>query len=88
MDHFQEIFTPPDSPAPDYDPRENILNQIRQMEQMEDGDRRDAWARLEQDSLSTNFKLWTSKKVLLVDKYLQYHPQSTQQWIKIQLMYK
>ena len=39
MDHFQEIFAPPESPAPDYDPSENILNQIRQME---DGDRRDA----------------------------------------------
>ena len=45
MDHFQQIFTPPESPAPDYDPRENVLNQIRQMEQMEDGDRRDARAR-------------------------------------------
>ena len=45
MDHFQEIFTPPESPAPDYGPRENVLNQIRQMEQMEDGDRRDARAR-------------------------------------------
>ena len=42
MDHFQEIFTPLESPAPDYDPRENILNQIRQME---DGDRRDARVR-------------------------------------------
>ena len=39
MDHFQEIFIPPELPAPDYDPKENILNQIRQME---DGDRRDA----------------------------------------------
>ena len=38
MGHFQEIFTPPESPGPDYEPRENVLNQIRQMEQMEDGD--------------------------------------------------
>ena len=45
MDHFQEIFTPLELPAPDYDPRENVLNQIRQMEQMEDGDRKDARAR-------------------------------------------
>ena len=42
MDHFQEIFTPLELPAPDYDPRENILNQIRQME---DCDRRDVQAR-------------------------------------------
>ena len=42
MDHFQEIFTPPASPAPDYNPRENILHQIRSME---DGERRDARAR-------------------------------------------
>ena len=44
MDHFQEIFTPPESPTPEYDLRENVLNQIRQME---DGDnqRRDALAR-------------------------------------------
>ena len=42
MDHFQEIFTPPESPSPDYDPREKVLNQIRQME---DGDRRDARVR-------------------------------------------
>ena len=42
MDHFQEIFTPPASPAPDYNPREDILHQIRSME---DGERRDARAR-------------------------------------------
>ena len=42
MDHFQEIFTPPASPAPDYNPREDILHQIHSME---DGDRRDARAR-------------------------------------------
>ena len=42
MDCFQEIFTPPESPTPEYDPRENVLNQIRQMEY---GDRRDAHAR-------------------------------------------
>ena len=42
MDHFQEIFTPLESPAPEYNPIENILNQIRQME---DGDRRDAHVR-------------------------------------------
>ena len=41
MDHFQEIFTPPASPAPDYNPREDILHQIYSME---DGDRRDARA--------------------------------------------
>ena len=38
MDHFQEIFTPPDSPTPEYNPGEDVLNQIRQME---DGERRD-----------------------------------------------
>ena len=37
MDHFQEIFTSSDSPTPDYNPREDVLNQIRQME---DGERR------------------------------------------------
>ena len=31
MDHFQEIFTLPESPVPEYDSRENVLNQIRQM---------------------------------------------------------
>ena len=41
MDHFQEIFTPPDSPTPEYNPREDVLNQIRCME---DGERRDARA--------------------------------------------
>ena len=84
MDHFQEIFTPPESPAPDYDPRENVLNQIRQMEQMEDGARRDARVR----QFINQFQAVMSKKVLLVDKYLQYHPQSTHQWIQIQLMCK
>ena len=41
MDHFQEIFTLPESPVPEYDPRENVLNQIRQMEDGEN-ERRDA----------------------------------------------
>ena len=43
MDRFQEIFIPPASPTPEYNPREDVLNQIRQME---DGgnDRRDARA--------------------------------------------
>ena len=41
MDCFQEIFTPPDSPTPEYNPREDVLNQIRCME---DGERRDARA--------------------------------------------
>ena len=41
MDHFQGIFTPPASPAPDYNPGEDILHQSRVME---DGDRRDARA--------------------------------------------
>ena len=44
MDHFQEIFTLPESPVPEYDPRENVLNQIRQMEDGEN-DGRDAHAR-------------------------------------------
>ena len=43
MDCFQEIFTPPESPTPEYNPREDVLNQIRQME---DGERRDARAQL------------------------------------------
>ena len=41
MDQFQDIFTPPSSPTPEYNPREDVLNQIRSME---DGDRRDARA--------------------------------------------
>ena len=41
MDLFQDIFTPPSSPTPEYNPREDILNQIQSME---DGDRRDARA--------------------------------------------
>ena len=44
MDHFQENFTPPKSPAPEYDARENVLNQIRRMEDG-DSERRDACAR-------------------------------------------
>ena len=38
MDWLQEIFTPPSSPTPEYNPREDILNQIQSME---DGERRD-----------------------------------------------
>ena len=38
MDHFQDIFTHPDSPTPEYNPRDDVLNQIRWME---DGERRD-----------------------------------------------
>ena len=38
MHHFQEIFTLPASSTPEYNTRENILNQIRSME---DGERRD-----------------------------------------------
>ena len=38
MDRFQDIFTPPSSPTPEYNPREDILNQIRSME---DGERCD-----------------------------------------------
>ena len=41
MDRFQDIFTPPSSPTPEYNPREDVLNQIQSME---DGDRRDARA--------------------------------------------
>ena len=41
MDHFQDIFTPPQSLTPEYNPREDILNQIRSME---GGERRDARA--------------------------------------------
>ena len=41
MDWFQDIFTPPSSPTPEYNPREDVLNQIQSME---DGDRRDARA--------------------------------------------
>ena len=41
MDQFQDIFTPPSSPTPEYNPREDVLNQIQSME---DGDRRDARA--------------------------------------------
>ena len=39
MENFQNIFTLPASLTPDYNVRENVLNQIRQME---DVDRRDA----------------------------------------------
>ena len=38
MDRFQDIFTPPSSPTPEYNPREDIMNQIRSME---DRERRD-----------------------------------------------
>ena len=41
MDRFQEMFTPPESPTPEYNPREDALNQITSME---DGERRDARA--------------------------------------------
>ena len=41
MDHFQDIFTPPASPTHEYNLREDVLNQIRSME---DGERRDARA--------------------------------------------
>ena len=42
MDCFQDIFTPPASPTHEYNPREDVLNQIPSME---DGERRDARAR-------------------------------------------
>ena len=38
MDRFQEIFTPPSSPTPEYNPREDILNQIQSMEDGEGQD--------------------------------------------------
>ena len=41
MDHFQDIFTPPAYPTHEYNPREDILNQIRSME---DGERREVRA--------------------------------------------
>ena len=39
MDHFQDIFTPPASPTHEYNPREDVLNQICSME---DSERRNA----------------------------------------------
>ena len=42
MGHFQDIFTPPQSLTPEYNLREDVLNQICSME---DGERRDARAR-------------------------------------------
>ena len=51
MDHFQEIFTPPESPTPEYNPREDVLNQIRQME---DGERRDIGAQQFINQFQTN----------------------------------
>ena len=41
MDCFQDIFTPPASPTHEYNPREDVLNQIRGME---DGERREVRA--------------------------------------------
>ena len=41
MDQFQDIFTPLSSPTPEYNPREDVLNEIQSME---DGDRQDARA--------------------------------------------
>ena len=32
MDSFSEIFMPPESPNPDYNPRENVLKHIQDMD--------------------------------------------------------
>ena len=33
MDQFGDIFTPPESPNPDYNPRENMLRCIQDMDE-------------------------------------------------------
>ena len=35
MDQFGDIFTPPESPTPDYNPRENMLKCIQDMDEAE-----------------------------------------------------
>ena len=42
MEQFIEIFTLPDSPNPEYNPRENVLNWIRVMDEALEAERRQA----------------------------------------------
>ena len=73
MDHFQEIFTLPESSVPEYDPRENVLNQIRWMEDGENDEQMPVLG-----NLLTNFKrlklaiCMNRNRVQLVDKFLKY----------------
>ena len=45
MEQFSDIFTLPDSPNPEYNPRENVLNQIRNMDAASEAERRQARTR-------------------------------------------
>ena len=38
MEQFSEIFTPPESPNPKYNPRVNVLNQIREMDDVHEAE--------------------------------------------------
>ena len=45
MEQFSDIFTLPDSPNPEYNPRENVLNRIRNMDEALEAERRQARTR-------------------------------------------
>ena len=41
MEQFSDIFTLPDSPNPEYNPRENVLNHIRNMDEVSEAEKID-----------------------------------------------
>ena len=45
MEQFSEIFTLPESPNPEYNPRENVLNWIREMDDAHEAERWEAHTR-------------------------------------------
>ena len=45
MEQFSEIFTLPESPNPEYNPRENVLNCIREMSDAHEAERQEAHTR-------------------------------------------
>ena len=45
MEQFSKIFTPPESPNSEYNPRENVLNQIREMDDAHETERWEAYPR-------------------------------------------
>ena len=45
MEQFSDIFTLPDSPNPEYNPIENVLNQIRNIDKASEAERRQARTR-------------------------------------------
>ena len=64
MDHFQDIFTPPASPTHEYNLREDVLNQIRGME---DGERRDVRAQQFMNQFQGEQQMHDRSKGLLVE---------------------